>query len=112
MQCNKPRKQLVRRLTRSPHWQGRAASRGPAWRSPLQLAFELVEESPIRAVGNDPVGARLDQAALAQPQRIEPDRILSIVLPPLVVREFLQRLERVVVEHSMPRNTSRLEAVA
>src|SRR2546428_1484684 len=64
-----PREQLVWKLTRSPRWQGRAAVESAAWRSPLQLAFELVEETPIRTVGDDLVGARLDHAGLVQPQR-------------------------------------------
>src|SRR5258705_3566133 len=71
----------------------------PTWSS-LKLALELVEETPIGAVGNDLVGSRPDKAGLAQPQRIEPDRILGIVLPPPCVRNFLERLERILVARS------------
>src|SRR4029077_1844536 len=40
-------------------------------RSRLQLAFELVQETPIGAVGDDLVRARLDHAGLVQAQRIK-----------------------------------------
>jgi uncharacterized membrane protein YfcA len=37
-----------------------------------------------------------------QPQRIEPHRVLGVVFAPLVVREFAQRLEGVVVPRGEP----------
>src|SRR6266540_3223415 len=66
-------------------------------RSALQLALELVEEPPVHGLGNDLVGARFDQARFAQPQREETDCILGVVFTPLIVRDFFQRLERIVV---------------
>src|ERR1700746_173865 len=47
----------------------------PSQGSRLQLAFELVQKAPIRAVGDDLVRARLDQARLVQPQRVKPHRV-------------------------------------
>ena len=55
-------------------------------RSCLQLAFELVEEAPICAVGNDPIGSRLDQPSLVQPKRVKANRVLGVVIPPSIVR--------------------------
>jgi hypothetical protein len=52
--------------------------------SPLQLAFELIQEAPVRAVGNDLAGRQLNHAGFAQAERVEPDRIFRIVLAPLV----------------------------
>src|SRR5437879_2703348 len=46
----------------------------------LQLAFELVQEAPVRALGDYLLWARLDEARLVQPQGIVPDRVLGIVL--------------------------------
>src|SRR6516164_3912704 len=85
----------VRRVvTRSPRRRGRAASAPPsrpiAQRSALQLALEFVEEPPIGRIGDDLVGGRLDHARFAQPQRIEPDRVLGIVVPPLRVWDLLE----------------------
>src|ERR1700730_16464397 len=70
--------------------------------SALQLALELVEESPIRAVSNDLVGIGLDHASLPQPQRIESDRVLGVVVAPLVVRDFFQCLQRVIIPGRKP----------
>src|SRR5215472_13223500 len=58
--------------------------------SPLQLALQLVHEAPVRGVGNDLVGIRLDHAGLAQPQRVKAHRVLGIVLPPFCVGNFLE----------------------
>src|SRR5712672_3605462 len=65
--------------------------------STLQLAFELVEESPIGTLGDDPVGVRLDHARLTQAQCVEAERVFGIVLAPLVIGDFLERLQRVVI---------------
>src|SRR5262245_48899660 len=65
--------------------------------STFQLSLELVEETPIRSVGEDLVGGRLDKAGLAQPQRIESNRVVGVALPPLGVRNFLECLERVAI---------------
>src|SRR5262245_13773751 len=46
--------------------------------STLQLALELVEETPVRAVRDDLVGSGFDRGGFAQPQRIEADRILDV----------------------------------
>src|SRR5262249_50079344 len=66
-------------------------------KSALQFALELVEEAPIRSVSDDLVGGRLDHAHFAQPQGKKPDRVFGVVVPPLVVRDFAQRLERIIV---------------
>src|SRR5215467_1519357 len=53
--------------------------------SRLQLAFELVEEAPVRAIGDDLLRARLDKADIMHAQRIESHGILGVVFPPFVV---------------------------
>src|SRR6516165_12243297 len=55
----------------------------------LQLAFERVEEAPIRVLGDDLLRGQLDEARLAHPQRVKPDRVLGVVLPPYVVSNIL-----------------------
>src|SRR5438552_889736 len=54
-------------------------------RSRFQLAFELVQETPICAVGDDLLRARLDHAGFMQSQRVEPEAILGVVFAPFVV---------------------------
>src|SRR5262249_10488502 len=70
---------------------------GPAASSRLQLALELVQEAPIGRFCDQLVRCRLDHADFAQAQRVEAKRVRGIVLAPLVVRDFLQRLQCVVV---------------
>src|SRR5215472_8970403 len=45
----------------------------------LQLAFELIQEAPIGAFGNDLLRARLDHAHFVQAERVKPDRVLGVV---------------------------------
>src|SRR6266446_3278394 len=68
-----------------------------SWRSRLQLAFELVQEVPIRAVGDDLLRARLDHSGFMQAQRVEADRVLGVVLAPIIVWNVFQRLESVII---------------
>src|SRR5882724_835262 len=81
--------------------------------SRLQLAFELVEEAPIGAVGDDLLRARLDEPHFVQPKRIIPETILGIVFVPFIVGKPAQRLQRVVIASSKttideaPRDTCR-----
>src|ERR1700730_9351788 len=56
----------------------------PFFRSRLQLAFELVEETLIGFFSDDLLRIRLDQARFIQPQRAKPHRVFGIVLPPFV----------------------------
>src|SRR6516162_10730021 len=67
-----------------------------------QLAFELVEEAPIRGVANYLVRARFDQTSLVQAQRVKPDRVLRIVFAPFVIGKFVQRLHGIVVPRGKP----------
>src|ERR1700736_3020878 len=73
------------------------ASREGLARSRLQLAFELVQEAPIGAVRDDLLRARLDEAGFVQAQGIESDRVLGVVLPPFVVRQPAESLQRIIV---------------
>ena len=41
--------------------------------------------------------SRLDHAGLLKPQRVKPDRVFGIVLPPLVVRHVGHRLQGIVI---------------
>src|SRR5690242_16426663 len=43
-------------------------------RSRLQLEFELVQETPVRSLGDDLLRARLGHAGFAQAQRVEAKR--------------------------------------
>src|SRR6516165_1662347 len=63
----------------------------------LQLAFELVQKAPVRAVGDDLLRARLDHADFVQTERIEPYRVLGIVFAPFVVGQLAEPLQSVVV---------------
>src|SRR4051794_6093713 len=65
--------------------------------SALQLLLELVEEAPISAPLDKLLGAGRDHADVAQPQAVEPDGVLGIVLAPAVVGDVLHRLEGVIV---------------
>src|SRR6516162_6225143 len=81
---------------------------GPVNTSPasssLQLALELVEEAPVGALRDDLTGRRLDHARLVQSQRVEPDRVLGIVVAPARVLDLLHRLQRVIVTIAFVRN--------
>src|SRR5262245_43619223 len=63
----------------------------------LELALELVEEAPVGRLRDELVGRQLDHARVTQPQRVEAKRVVGIILAPFVVRDFLQRLQRIVV---------------
>src|SRR2546421_2278474 len=67
------------------------------WRSHLQLAFEFRQEPPIRTVGDDFLRVRLDQSGFVQAQGIEPERVLGVVVPPPVVWDIAEHLERIVI---------------
>jgi hypothetical protein len=47
-------------------------------------------------------GLGLDHTCFAQAQRVEADRILGIVFPPAHVRNFLDRLQRIIVAGREP----------
>src|ERR1700730_1181124 len=66
-------------------------------RSRLQLAFELVQKAPVGAVGDDLLRARFDEAGFVQAQGVETDRVLGVVLPPFVVRQPAESLQRIIV---------------
>src|SRR6266404_4450714 len=70
--------------------------------SRLQLAFELVQEAPIRAVGDDLLRARFDHTSVAHAQCIEADRVLGVVVAPFLIRNAAQRLEGIVIPRSEP----------
>ncbi len=42
-------------------------------------------------------GRRLDEPQLTHPKRVEPKGIVRIVVPPIVVRHFIQRLQSIIV---------------
>src|SRR6516162_2149913 len=67
-----------------------------AWLS-FQLAFDLVEEAPIRVLSDELLRARADQPRLVQPQCIEDERILRIKIAPNVVADLVQCLKRIVI---------------
>src|SRR6266568_627804 len=65
--------------------------------SPLQLLLQLVQEPPVSALRDQALRCRLDHSRLAEAEGIEADRVLRIVDAPLVVRNILHGLERIVV---------------
>src|SRR4051812_6428882 len=69
----------------------------PSACSAFQFTFDLSEEAPVRAVGNDLVGGGFDHAALVQPQRVESDRVFRVVFAPFVVAKLRQRLQRIII---------------
>ena len=76
--------------------------------SRLQLAFELVQEAPVRAVGDDLLGRRLDHPGLMHPKSIEADRVLGVVFPPFVIGDRTQCLEGIIV----PRGEAAIDELA
>src|SRR6516162_10149879 len=66
-------------------------------RSRLQLAFQLVEEAPIRTLGDDLLRGGLDYAGLAQQQRKEAHGVLGVIIAPFVVDDVVHCLQRVIV---------------
>src|SRR5437763_3774862 len=68
----------------------------------LQLAFKLIQKAPVRSFGNDLAGCGLDHASFAQPQRVETQSILGIVLAPFVVWDLVERLQCVVIARCEP----------
>src|SRR5215468_1965490 len=68
----------------------------------FQLLFQLVEEAPIGALGDDFLWARLDHARFVEAESVEPYRGLVVVLPPLGVRDLPHGLECVVVTRGVP----------
>ena len=70
---------------------------GSAKVSGLQLAFELVEETPVRSVGQDLLRGRLDHAGLLHAQCIEPHAVFGVEHAPLVVLSTVQRPKSFVI---------------
>src|SRR5690242_3593237 len=56
----------------------------------LQLEFELVEEAPIRVLGDELLRGGVDQPRLVQAQGVEAERVLRVVLPPNIVADLAQ----------------------
>src|SRR5262249_15831066 len=64
---------------------------------PLQLLFQLIEEAPVGALGDELLGAGLDHTGLVQKKGIEAYRILGVVFAPLAVGKLLHGLQGVAV---------------
>src|SRR5215467_9955848 len=64
--------------------------------SSLQLPFELVEDSPVRALRDQLLGVGLDHAALMQAQGVEAQGVLRHVLAPARIGNFPECLPRVL----------------
>jgi hypothetical protein len=72
------------------------ASQMPSVCSGLQLALQLVEKAPIRVLADELLWVGLDQTGLVHPQRIETERVLRVVIPPNVIADLAQCLQRVI----------------
>src|SRR6516162_6149609 len=70
-------------------------------RSRLQLAFDFVQKAPVGTLSDDLLRARLDEACVAEAQRVEPDRVLGVVFAPFVT-VFTRCLEGRVVARGEP----------
>src|SRR5215471_11677238 len=64
--------------------------------SSLELPFELIEDSPVRALRDELLGVGLDHAALMQAQGVEAQGVLRHVLAPARIGNFPERLPRVL----------------
>src|SRR5512145_1702252 len=51
----------------------------------FQLLFELVQKAPVGALGDDLLRRRLDHADLVEPERVEADGVLGIIVAPAVI---------------------------
>src|SRR5215510_2017739 len=63
----------------------------------LQLLLELIEKTPVGAVGDDLLRARLDHPGLVQTQSIESNGIRRLVIAPLSIGHLCHRLHGIVV---------------
>src|SRR5919108_3006533 len=63
----------------------------------LQLLLQRVEEAPVGTLADDLLGDRLDHAGLLEAEGVEADRILRIILSPLVVGDVLHELDGEVI---------------
>src|SRR5215813_1956685 len=63
----------------------------------LHLLLQLVEETPLGALGDDLLWARRDHPGLVQTQRIEAHRVFGIILAPAVIGDLLHRLQGIIV---------------
>src|SRR5262249_741375 len=59
--------------------------------------FQLVQEPPVGTLRDEALRRRLDHSRLAEAERIEASGVLRIGDAPLVVRNILHDLERVIV---------------
>src|SRR6187549_3120133 len=64
--------------------------------SGLEFPLELIEHAPVRSLTDELLRWTLDHAGFAQAQRVEPDRLLGVVVAPVAVRQLAQRLPRVL----------------
>ena len=51
----------------------------------LQLAFQLVQKAPVGVFDDELLRGRLNQPRFAEPQRIETEGVLRVVIPPHVI---------------------------
>src|SRR5207249_2982075 len=65
--------------------------------SALHLALQLVDEAPVRVVGDDLVRRTLAHPDFLHPQGVEADRVLDVEVAPPVVAYIGQGLEDEVV---------------
>ena len=68
----------------------------------LQLLLQLVEEAPIRALSDQLLRTRLDEADLVQTQSVETERVLGIGITPSAIRQVLQNRQRHLVAGLIP----------
>ena len=52
---------------------------------------------PIAAIGNNLLRTRLEHAQLMKAQRVGADCVFVVLFPPLVIRQFLKRLQRILL---------------
>src|SRR5688572_28377465 len=73
----------------------------PAPRAPpslsLQFLLQFIEEAPVRALGDELLGAAFDHPGFVQAQVVKAHGILGVILAPLAVGNLLHGLEGVAV---------------
>src|SRR5262252_3962903 len=69
----------------------------------LQLPLELVGESPVSVLRNEPLRAALQESGFVETERVEAKRVSSTVLAPLAVGgDLLEGLQRIVITIRKP----------
>src|SRR6185436_2706406 len=68
--------------------------------SSLEFLLQFVQEAPVGSLRDQLLRRALHHSGLPQPQRVEPDGLLRVVVAPLAIRQLTDRLSRILRIHS------------